>query len=459
MSTTAETRVAILHDLAVCRPAARTAGVGREIYPPVMELVEELPARQGAKAICPPSIHALHAGRAGIRRSGSPRFGSAPAAGQPGADSDQECSSHPGSSIRAPQAPHTTGSDHSTVVACARVAARAGASQNPRQALARGTALVTVSNWRAAAREARRSVASPRVQVQCQPRCPTALQALRLMQQRSDARSVRDTGDIRPLDRFVRAQSPVGRPSSGDVDDTLGIRQGVKRSPPERRLMKQTTLLEQVKTPDGSTMALAERDGEYVIRVNGRELMSTRHSFSEEQLGVVACRARAKLKNVCVLIGGLGLGFTLRAALANLARDARVLVAELVPEVVDWNRNPAYPLAADALADRRTQVLIGDVADVLVRSQDSFDAIMLDADNQTTSMNTAGNTSLYQPAGITKVWQKLKPNGTVVYWSAGEDPLLAKRLTSARFDVEVQRVRKHPTAGGHHILIVGHRRA
>jgi spermidine synthase len=158
-----------------------------------------------------------------------------------------------------------------------------------------------------------------------------------------------------------------------------------------------------------------------------------------------------------VLIGGLGLGFTLRAALATLARDARVVVAELIPEVVAWNRNPAYALAARELADPRTQVVVGDVADILVQSRSSFDAIMLDADNQTTSMNTAGNSSLYQPVGIDRVWHKLKPGGTVVYWSAGEEPLLAKRLASGGFDVEVQRVRKHPTGGGHHILLVGHR--
>jgi spermidine synthase len=223
--------------------------------------------------------------------------------------------------------------------------------------------------------------------------------------------------------------------------------------------MKRATVLEQLKTADGSTMALIERDGEYAIRVNGRELMSTRHSFSEEQLGVVACQGLSQLERTSVLIGGLGLGFTLRAALASLGRDARVVVAELIPEVVAWNRNPAYPLAAVALADPRTQVVIGDVADIIARSQDSFDAIMLDADNQTTNMNTAGNTSLYQPAGLAKVWARLKPGGTVVYWSAGEEPLFAKRLAGSGFAVEVQRVRKHPTAGGHHILLVGKRRA
>lgn len=223
--------------------------------------------------------------------------------------------------------------------------------------------------------------------------------------------------------------------------------------------MKPAKVLEQVETPDGSLLALIERDGEYALRVNGRELMSTRHSFSEEQLGVVACKARARVKRARVLIGGLGLGFTLRAALASLPRDARVIVAELIPEVVTWNRNPAYPLAAAALADPRTEVVLGDVADILARSPHAFDAIMLDADNETTTMNTAGNSSLYHPAGIATVWRKLQAGGAVVYWSAGEDPLLAKRLAAGGFDVEVQRVPRHPTGGGHHVLLVGHRRA
>lgn len=222
--------------------------------------------------------------------------------------------------------------------------------------------------------------------------------------------------------------------------------------------MKPATVLEQLKTPDGSTMALVERDGEYAIRVSGRELMSTRHSFSEEQLGVVACRGLGGRKGVRVLIGGLGLGFTLRAALGQLARDARVVVAELVPQVVVWNRNAAYPLAKSSLADPRTEVAIGDVADIIARSDDeSFDAIMLDADNQTTSMNTPGNTSLYHAAGLATVSRKLKRRGSVVYWSAGEDPPFVKRLANSGFEVEVQRVRKHPTAGGYHLLFVARR--
>lgn len=223
--------------------------------------------------------------------------------------------------------------------------------------------------------------------------------------------------------------------------------------------MKPATVLEQLKTPDGSTMALVEHDGARIIRVNGRELMSTRHSFSEEQLGVVACQPLARQKDACVLIGGLGLGFTLRAALATLGPNARVVVAELIAEVVAWNRNPAYSLAAAELSDPRTRVVIGDVADVLVSSPTRFDAIMLDADNETTAMNTAGNSSLYHPTGLAKVRRKLEPGGTVVYWSAGEDPQLERRLAAAGFDVEVRRVRKHPTAGGFHVLLIGRRTA
>jgi spermidine synthase len=222
--------------------------------------------------------------------------------------------------------------------------------------------------------------------------------------------------------------------------------------------MKRTTELERTITPDGSVMALVERDGELTLRVNGRELMSTRHSYSEEQLGVVACSPRATQRGVQALVGGLGLGFTLRAALASLAADARVVVAELIADVVEWNRNPAYPLAADALADPRTELVLGDVADVIARSTNRFDTIMLDADNQTTSMNTAGNTSLYQAHGLERVKKALRPGGTVVYWSAAEEPSFVKRLRGSGFDVDERRVRKHPTAGGYHLLFVCHPR-
>ena len=219
--------------------------------------------------------------------------------------------------------------------------------------------------------------------------------------------------------------------------------------------MKKWTLLEQVTTPDGSRLSLAEHDGTYAIRVNGRELMSSRHSFSEEQLGVVACQPLRHLTGARVLIGGLGLGFTLRAALSNLARDAQLVVAELLPEVVAWNRNPAYPLSCEALADPRTEVVIGDVGRVIEQSQAQFDAIMLDADNQTTRMNTAGNARLYRREGLTAVRHALREGGMAVYWSAGEEPEFVERFAKSGFAVEVRRVRRHQTAKASHWLLIG----
>jgi spermidine synthase len=234
------------------------------------------------------------------------------------------------------------------------------------------------------------------------------------------------------------------------IDATAGIGHG---SLP----LKKWTELERITTPDGSTLSLATHDSDYVIRVNGRELMSTRHSHSEEQLGVVGCQPLAERQGARVLIGGLGLGFTLRTALANLPADATVVVAELLPEVVTWNRNPAYPLAAAELSDPRTQVIVGDVARVIEQNEARFDAILLDADNETTAMNTAGNSRLYQASGLAAVHRALNEHGSAVYWSAGEDPQFAERFASSGFEVNVQRVRRHPSSKASHYLIVGRR--
>jgi spermidine synthase len=223
--------------------------------------------------------------------------------------------------------------------------------------------------------------------------------------------------------------------------------------------LKKWTELERLTTPDGSVLSLATHDRDYVIRVNGRELMSTRHSHSEEQLGVVGCAGLGERRGTRVLIGGLGLGFTLRASLANLPTDARVSVAELLPEVVTWNRNPAYPLASTELADPRTDVVLGDVARVIEQSTACFDAILLDADNETTAMNTAGNSWLYQTSGLAAVHRALTEQGRAVYWSAAEDPQFARRFASGGFEVEVQRVRRHPSSKASHYLIIGRRKA
>ena len=222
--------------------------------------------------------------------------------------------------------------------------------------------------------------------------------------------------------------------------------------------MKKWELLEQTTTPDGSTMSLHTHDGTYVIRVDGRELMSTRHAASEERLAEVACAPFTTKKAPQVLIGGLGLGFTLRKALETLPATAKVVVAELVPAVVEWNKKPAYNLAASELADRRTRIVLGDVGTLIAKSSGEFDAIMLDADNGTTAMSSIGNRKLYEEVGLAQVMAALKPEGVVVYWSAQEEPMFKKRMAKAGFDVKVEKARLHSTSGGKHTLLIGRRK-
>ncbi|TWW09686.1 spermidine synthase [Planctomyces bekefii] len=225
--------------------------------------------------------------------------------------------------------------------------------------------------------------------------------------------------------------------------------------------MRKWTLLEQAAAPGGATMTLHQSGNDYAIRVNGRELMSSLHHQSEDALAYAASDHLKSTRAPKVLIGGLGLGYTLKAALATLPEDATVVVAELLPEVLRWNSNPAYALAADALKDRRTKVEMGDVADVIKRQSAQFHAILLDADNETTAMNTAGNAELYQLSGLAAVHGALKPGGIVVYWSAGDDPRFKKLMGKSGFQVSTQRIR--PTggsggsSGGQHFLFLGKR--
>jgi len=219
--------------------------------------------------------------------------------------------------------------------------------------------------------------------------------------------------------------------------------------------MKKWDLLAEVTTPDGSQMTFHTNGDDKVIRVNGRELMSTRHHFSEEQLAVMACRPLSAHKNVRVLIGGLGLGFTLRAALAELAGDAQVVVAELIPEVLAWNKDPNLALAHDCLADKRTTVVLTDVAKLIAKEHSAFDAIMLDTDNGTTAMSTGDNNALYSAKGLQLVKAALRPNGKVIYWSAGNDPIFAKLMGRSGFKVSIERPRIHENSGGRHFLLIG----
>jgi spermidine synthase len=223
--------------------------------------------------------------------------------------------------------------------------------------------------------------------------------------------------------------------------------------------VKKWTTLEQTTTPDGSKLTLSEHDGEYVLRVNGRELMSNRRHASELRLGELAGLAKTKAPRI--LIGGLGLGYTLRGALATAPSDADIIVAELMPEIVAWNQNKAYPLAADALSDPRTSVVIGDVFDIINNSitANPFDAILLDADNGTTAMMTEGNSRLYDTSGLALVRAALNTHGLAVYWSATREPELERHLKKLGFGVTTEIVRAYGHGGPRHTLVIGRKLA
>jgi spermidine synthase len=221
--------------------------------------------------------------------------------------------------------------------------------------------------------------------------------------------------------------------------------------------MKPTRLLDRAVTPDGTPLTLHEHDGTLSIRVAGVELMSTRQHHSEERLAALACAGLRDRRQAAVLIGGLGFGFTLRETLRHVAADATVVVAELVPAVVAWNRNPAHGLAADVIDDPRVEVVVGDVADVLAASPGRFESVMLDVDNGASGLTAAANDGLYSARGLGAARAALRPRGRLAVWSADDDPRFAARMEKAGFAVDVVKARTHPTGGSWNTIFVGTR--
>lgn len=218
--------------------------------------------------------------------------------------------------------------------------------------------------------------------------------------------------------------------------------------------MKPFQRLASARTPEGTEIVLYRHDGAYLINADGVELMSTRRHLSEDRLAEVACRPLRSVAGARVLIGGLGLGFTLRAALRELPADAEVVVAELMAAVIEWNADPAYDLSAEAMADPRVRIVQGDVTDVLRSSPAGFDAIMLDTDNGPDGQLMSENTRLYARNGIATTMAALKPGGIIAYWSVGDDPDFARALRSCGLAVEALHVRAHATSGPMHVLYV-----
>jgi len=218
--------------------------------------------------------------------------------------------------------------------------------------------------------------------------------------------------------------------------------------------MKPLERLGEAKTPDGTVLQLYRHDGAYLIRADGVELMSTRRHLSEDKLAEVACAPLKATRGARVLIGGLGLGFTLREALRHLGPDAEVVVAELVAEVIAWNANPDYALSAEAMADPRVRIVHDDVSNVLRKNVGGFHAIMLDTDNGPEGMIMKENSRLYAVRGIANTMAALRPNGTIAYWSVGDDPDFERSLQNAGLQVKAMKVRAHATSGPYHTLYI-----
>jgi spermidine synthase len=212
--------------------------------------------------------------------------------------------------------------------------------------------------------------------------------------------------------------------------------------------MRPWQLLGETRTPDGRLLALTRRGGEYVIHADGKSLMSSRMHGSEEALATLGCRDLAKVAQPRVLIGGLGMGFTLRATLDLLPAGASVVVAELVPAVAEWNRGALGTLAGRPLGDARVRLELGDVGATLRERPGAFDAVLLDVDNGPSAFTTQSNAGLYDDAGLAATHAALRPGGTLAVWSAREDRRFEQRLRHAGFTVEVERVRGRGKQGG-----------
>lgn len=220
--------------------------------------------------------------------------------------------------------------------------------------------------------------------------------------------------------------------------------------------MLPTERLGQARTPAGETMTLTRQGTEYLILADGDSLMSSRLHGSEEALARVGCAHLQARRGVRVLVGGLGMGFTLRAALDVLPASATVIVAELVGAVVEWNRGPLGHLANHPLADSRTEVTVADVADTLRSHPCGFDAVLLDVDNGPAAFTTANNHRLYGNGGLALTRSALRPGGVLAVWSARGDRRFEQRLRRAGFGVSVEQVRGRLRQGGpRHTIFVG----
>jgi spermidine synthase len=218
------------------------------------------------------------------------------------------------------------------------------------------------------------------------------------------------------------------------------------------------SVLDTAQVPGGGELRLKQRGAEFSIMLGQDELMNSRLSGSEEALATIACGKIRRRKTPRILIGGLGMGFTLRAALAALEPDARIVVAELVPAVVAWARGPMAEVFGTSLTDPRVSVREADVGDVIRSGAAAFDAILLDVDNGPEGLTRKTNDALYDLKGLSIARMALRPGGVLAVWSSGPNPKFTWRLRKAGFAVEEVRARANgPRGGARHVIWIATR--
>ncbi len=218
--------------------------------------------------------------------------------------------------------------------------------------------------------------------------------------------------------------------------------------------MKPWNTVGEAVSPDGTRLELVEHDGEYIIKADDLPLMSTRMHFSEMELARLVC---TKLKsNAKVMIGGLGLGYTLRSALDLIPKDGVVVQVELVPEVIEWNKGPLGPFNNHPLKDTRTEIVQDDISKVIRQSQNNYDSIILDVDNGPSPLINERNAWLYTNRGLQSIRKALKTQGQVAIWSANDDTRFISHMKRNGFLAEKHYIQAHKGKGGiRHVIFTG----
>jgi len=254
-----------------------------------------------------------------------------------------------------------------------------------------------------------------------------------------------------------------GRPVAGDSERrlyALGRLHGRTQAAPRQaeQAVIPWSLIDSAQVPGGGgELRLMRRGAEFSIRLGHNELMNSRRGGSEAALATLACEKIRACKRPLVLIGGLGMGFTLRAALGGLGGQARIIVAELVPAVAAWARGPMAEVFGASLADPRVRVREADVAQLIREASSAFDAILLDVDNGPAGLTRAANDGLYDLAGLRAAHAALRPGGVLAVWSSGPDPDFGRRLGNSGFDVEEAAVRAGGARGARHVVWIATR--